>query len=175
MSSGEGKKERTESLANPLSTAHGVYGDADNVTPENSAGNNITQTKGKSSNAAKHCEPSWRPRNRHCAPFSGRAGVHALLWVQLPVFRGSGLFFTVRPRPQTNHRLRRSQGRCVIVSLCVWGALPLPIDFFSTVCILFKVPFVPIRSDGDRGFCPRVEDLTSLTNGYFFQAIVDCP
>ena len=30
---------------------------------------------------------SWRPRSRHCAPFYGRAGIHALLWVPLPVFK----------------------------------------------------------------------------------------
>ncbi|MBQ7207995.1 MAG: hypothetical protein IJS01_09385 [Lentisphaeria bacterium] len=32
----------TEPLANPLSTAHGVYGDADNVTPRDSANDNIS-------------------------------------------------------------------------------------------------------------------------------------
>ena len=29
----------------------------------------------------------WRPRSRHCAPFYGRAGIHALLWVPLPVLK----------------------------------------------------------------------------------------
>ena len=43
--------------------------------------------------AAKHCGPSWRLRSRHCAPFYGHAGVHALLWVPLPVLKGDRLFF----------------------------------------------------------------------------------
>ena len=45
---------------------------------------------------------AWPQILRPCSAFSGESGDLSLLWVQLPVLKGDGLYFTARSRPQTN-------------------------------------------------------------------------